>query len=160
MKRLIKIVIIFSMFIITSCSQYVYKWNAGNIKYETPEKLRKYRTSSKYVYGRDNVRYAVDVEVVPLFDQSDKFRADIKYAAQEIASDMEIMNIKSGDFIPKVKYGYYVVGQDIDTDSTLYPVIIGAIIKDSYDISYEITIDCYDKNIDTGISIIKSFEIF
>ena len=94
-----------------------------------------------------------------LSDESDEFKNDIKYAAKEIALDMEIKNIQNGDFIPQVDYGYFVTGQDKDSDSTLYPVVIGAIIRESRYVAYEITIDCYNKNIEKGIEIIKSFKL-
>lgn len=159
MKHLI--IIISIIFITTNYAhaQYQFTWEKWGIKYEAPEKLDKYRTESKSVYGRDNDNYAVDIEVVSLQKESPEYISNIDSATYEIAKSMNIKNIKLGDSIPKIKKTFYVTGEDNDFDGSLNPVIILFVIDEKQGVAFEISIDCYNKNLNKGITIAKSFEL-
>jgi hypothetical protein len=140
-------------------AQYQVKLEKWKLKYETPEKLEEYATESENVNGRDNDNYAVDIEMVQLNEESDEFIADVKYAAYELAKDLNFIEIGQGDSVPKIKRAYYVIGKDHDVDGSIYPAVIMVVINDAVGLAFEITIYCYNKNTAKGIAVAKSFEI-
>jgi len=160
MKKVFAILLLPFILGLSGCSHNIIKWKQWNLRYESPEKIRKYRTESNAVLGYDNYNLAVDIEVVPLYEETDEFRADIKYAAKELALGLSFEKIKTGDFIPKVEKGFYVIGHDIDDDGEEHPAIIAVIINEYRNVAFEITIDCYNKNLEKGLAIVKSFEFY
>ena len=143
----------------SSCvGQQVIKWKNYGIQYESPVKLKKYNAESSLVYGRANKNFAVDIQVVPnSFSPGEG--PDSKVHANRIAAAMELVEIKPGNNLPKIETAYYVVAKDIDLNESLYPVLLLIIVDQIKGLIFEITIDCYNQDLETGISIAKSFEL-
>ncbi|WP_340074482.1 hypothetical protein [Leptobacterium sp. I13] len=141
-------------------SQELIKLSENNLQFRTPKTIMAYDTGEENVYGYENDFYSVDIEAIPFHESSEEFIADIRYAAYEVAALMGINNIQEGGFIPSIANGFYIIGEDIDIDGSNYPIIVLVIMDISKKIAYEITIDCYDKNIDTGIAIVQSFQFY
>ncbi|WP_115818364.1 hypothetical protein [Winogradskyella eximia] len=107
-------------------------------------------------FENDNV--AVDIEIIPIEQESKKFRKNLKKGAKEIAKDFGLKKIKDGGKLLKVDNGYYVKGLDFD-EGTKYPVIIIAALNYDKGIAYEISIDCYNLNETESNRIINSIKL-
>ncbi|MCI5054696.1 MAG: hypothetical protein MRY83_01240 [Flavobacteriales bacterium] len=158
MKNLM-LALVLLVFAQISFAQYPVEWKKYKIKYETTEKLDRYQTESSTVYGMDNMNLAVDIAVMSLDQETREFVNSPKAGAFEMAETMGMQNIQDGGEIPKIKSAYYVVAKDQDVDGSLYPNIALVIIRKEMGIAYEITIDCYNKKLEDGLKIAKSFEL-
>ncbi len=139
-------------------AQNLVKSEKFKISFESTEILESYETRSDSKLGYDNDDYAVDIEIVPIEEESKGFINDIKYGAREIAIDMGLKNIVNGSKIPTIKESYYVLAYD-NEDNIKTPVYIIAILNYDRKIAYEITIYCYNLDSIEGEKIAKSFRL-
>lgn len=158
MRKLLFTLLIFPASFCLLDAQHTFLWEAHQIKFSYHEKLDFVDTEDpKDVYWElDNLNISIGIEAVPFEEESQAFLSNVEYAAEEIAIDMEIQSIEPGDSLQLVKNGYFVIGKDRDYDDSLYPVLIGAIVVPERQMAFEITVDCYDKNIEHGIALIQS----
>ena len=139
-------------------SQKVYSINEFKISFESIEILEKYPTETKNVLGFDNDNVAIDIEVIPIEQESKKFVKNIKRGAKEIAKDFGLRGIKKGGRLKNIENGYFVKGYDFENGKK-YPIFIIAILNYDFGIAYEISIDCYNLNESESMNIIDSFRI-
>lgn len=129
-----------------------------DLLFESPETVYEYDTGEKNVFGVEGDNYAVDVEVITIQPESSTPKAYVASAADKLANDMRLKTIKKGNFTSKIETGYYVTAEDIDFDDSSYPVIVLVIINENQNTAFEITIDCYSKDLAKGIAIADSFQ--
>ncbi|RED42724.1 hypothetical protein DFQ10_108131 [Winogradskyella eximia] len=156
-KTIIGIIIIF-LSGLKLFSQNTYTVDKFNISFETTEKLEFSLVETENVASFENDNVAVDIEIIPIEQESKKFRKNLKKGAKEIAKDFGLKKIKDGGKLLKVDNGYYVKGLDFD-EGTKYPVIIIAALNYDKGIAYEISIDCYNLNETESNRIINSIKL-
>lgn len=137
-------------------AQKVISADKYNISFEAPEALTYFQLDSDSLFGYDNDNYSVIIEVVPLDWESDKFLADLKFGAKEIATDMGFKKITQIGKLPAIKESYYVSATMKD-DLGIIPVYVIAIIDAQRLIAFEISVYCYNLNMTAGEDIVKSF---
>lgn len=158
----IKILLLVILSIITYTelnAQHLIKSKKFKISFESNEKLKKYKTESKSVLGFDNDNIAVDIEIFPLNEESEKFISNLKYGATELALDLGLKNVIDGGNIPYIKNAYYIIAQSEEEENIQIPVFVLAIINSDRQIAYEATIYCYNFNKSEGERITKSFKL-
>ena len=139
-------------------SQNVYSTNEFKISFESTEILEKYSTESKNVLGFENDNVAIDIEIIPIEQESKKFVRNIKRGAKEIAKDFGLRGIKNGGHLKNIDNGYFVKGYDFDNGKK-YTIFIIAVLNYDLGMAYEISIDCYNLNESESRNIIDSFRI-
>ena len=123
------------------------------------EKLKDNQVSD--LWGFESDKIIIEIQWLTYDDESIMYLKDVEYAALEFALDMDIQSITKGGTISDQYKSYYVIGKDIyhisRSDDT-YPVIAAVILDDENKLAFEITIDCYDNNLENGLHVIKSFQ--
>lgn len=132
-------------------SNEVYK-----IGFESAQKLPAYDTGDETVIGFDNGMYAVDMEIVPIAEEAPSIVKNPKLGAKDVAEYMGITQVENGEFLPKIPHAYFVSGRDYEY-SDGHPVIVMIIVREEMEIVYEVTIDCYNGNLEEGKQIARSF---
>ena len=152
----IVLVIFISVIQLNDCySQHKEKLQRHNLTFESPSNLKRYFTFfEKGVYGWANLKndYAVDIKMIRLKNSNKQFYSDLKGAAIETSKIMGIKNTVNGGTISNISNGHYAIGEYEDK-----PVIILIIINDKGNKAFEISIDCYNENIEVGKLIANSF---
>lgn len=138
-------------------AQHQTRCTSAQITFETPEKVNTYQTGMENLYGFSNENYAIEIEVVPLSEESNEFRNNIKDGAYEFANDMGFYVLESGKSVPNFKNSFYLISHETEEKSTI-PVFILAIINDEEKLAYEVTVYCYNQNIEAGRTITESFK--
>ncbi|MFD2541047.1 hypothetical protein ACFSSB_01840 [Lacinutrix gracilariae] len=141
-----------------SFSQNIYSTNEFKISFESSEILEKYPTESKNVLGFENDNIAIDIEIIPIEQESKKFKKNIKRGAKEIAKDFGLRGVKNGGYLKNINHGYFVKGYGIDNGKK-YSIFIIAILNYDLGLAYEISIDCYNLSQSESMNIIDSFRI-
>ena len=156
-----KIILIISVFILTqnTCfSQHVETLNRFNLQFESPSDLSRYITYFEFrVFGFDYNDYEVDIEVIRNNKKQSRYYSDLEAGAKTLAGYLGMVNINEAKFIKNVSKGYYVIGERKDIYSVLQPVIFLIIIDPNSKFAFEITIDCFNGNLDVGKKIANSF---
>lgn len=153
------ILLITSIYLNIAQSQEVISWKEQKIQFEFSEKITEKKQQDSFIEV-GNKNYIVAIEAVNLSDESVTFLNDIKQAAYEIAEDMKVNSIKDGDSIPFIKNAYFVTGLTKNTETSTTPIVILVVIDKNKGLAYEITIDCYNNDLENGILIAKSFKFF
>ena len=154
-KSAITVMIIFFT-VLKSFSQNTYTFEKFNISFETTEELEFSIIGSENIGSFDNINVAVDIEAIPIEEESLEFVNDLKIGAMQIARDYGLSNIQDGGRLKKIDKGYYVVGSDVEGNSE-YPVYVIAAIDNDTGLAYEISIDCYNLGEPESVKIIDSF---
>ncbi len=157
MKKII-IILIFLLSGINLIGQNTYSVDEFNISFETTEKLESYATESESVASFENDNVAIDIEIVPIEQESKKFIKNLKKGAKEIAKDFGLKGITDGGKLENIGQGYFVKGLDFD-EGKKYSVFIIAALNYDKGIAYEISIDSYSLDESESMSIINSFKI-
>ena len=155
MQRLLLFSLVWIVTTIPGFSQFQQSDQQYKIGFESTTKMRPYDTGDPTVIGFENTYYAVDMEIVPLAEESPTLVNSPKKGAFEVAENMAISQIQAGTFLPNIPQGYYVHGRDYEF-SDGHPVVVVVIVRKTMDIAYEITIDCYNGNIEEGMLIAES----
>ena len=155
MQRLLLLCLVWMVPTIQLAAQFQQSDAEYKIGFESTTKMRSYDTGDPTVIGFENTYYAVDMEIVPLAEEPLSLINSPKKGAFEVAEGMAISQVQSGTFLPNIPQGYYVHGRDYEF-SDGHPVVVVVIVRKPMDIAYEITIDCYNGNIDEGILIAES----
>ena len=133
-------------------AQHVNKWNKGKLTYETKEKVKKNKASDSKSYDADNASVGINMEVVDFREESPDFLADLVFACKEICGDMKLKFQSAGDkFLADYK-SYYSVCYDKE------PVITAVILREDLQKAYEISIYCYEIQVEEGVEILKSMK--
>jgi len=139
-------------------AQNLYTSEKFKISFVTTDVLENYITESDSVLGYDNHDYAVDIEIVPISEESEYTIENEKYSARKLAKYLGFKKVIDGDTIPYVKHAFYVTSKQ-KNQTNMVPVYIMVIVNLELNVAYEITVYCYNMNSDEGEKIIKSFRI-
>ncbi len=157
MKRLtLLVIILFTGFKLSG--QNVYSIDKFKISFKTIETLEESSTEFENVVSFENDNVAVDIEIVPIKQESKKFIKNLKKGAKEIARDFGLKGINDGGQLQKIDHGYFVKAFDFENGKK-YPVFIVAALNYDMGIAYEISVDGYNLNEAECIRIINSFKI-
>lgn len=140
-------------------AQNIEKLEKFNISFETAEKVSQYNTESNTdsIIGFENNNYAIDLAIISTQNNSVSEISDLKNTAHALAKNMECIDIKEGDKLPNIGKGYYVTAHQKENNKS-YPVVILTFINNKHNLAYDVTIYCYNMNIDEGVHIAKSFK--
>ncbi|MEM1217964.1 MAG: hypothetical protein AAGH79_03600 [Bacteroidota bacterium] len=155
MPRFLLFILVLMITTVQGLAQFQQSDQQYKIGFESTTKMRPYDTGDPRVIGFENTYYAVDMEIVPLAEESSSLINSPKKGAFEVAEGMAISQVQSGTFLPNIPQGYYVHGRDYEF-SDGHPVVVVVIVRKPMDIAYEITIDCYNGNVEEGILIAES----
>jgi len=153
---LISLLTFFSFHYISA--QNLYTSEKFKISFVTTDILENYITESDSVLGYDNHDYAVDIEIVPISEESEYTIDNEKYSARKLAKYLGFKKVVDGNTIPYVKHAFYVTSKQKD-QTNMVPVYIMVIVNHELKVAYEITVYCYNMNSVEGEQIIKSFRI-
>lgn len=156
----------FLMLIFLGCmsgeSQKVYKSTKFNMSFESNETFNPYDTGTETMVGYESVGdgmdyIAVDYEKVSLEEESEEFIQDPKYGAREIAQDMDFESITDVAKLTHIDNAYCVLGYSI-YEGERTPVFVVAIVDEKNNVAYEVTVYCYNQDLDEGEAIATSFK--
>ncbi|WP_452229395.1 MULTISPECIES: hypothetical protein [unclassified Lacinutrix] len=156
MKQTITSIILFLVFT-TSNAQYNVKSDKYKIAFTSPEVLEQYDTEAETVLGYENNNFAVDIEIIPIEEQSPAFIKHQKYGAYLTAKLLGLKDIKDGAFLPYIESAFYVIAYDT-FEETNTPVYVIAFINKELGLTYEATIYCYNIDLEAGKKITNSFK--
>ena len=141
----------------TSGSESVIKYDspAFGVSFEAREQLDWYQTESDSVIGYENDNYAVDIEVLFLDPDTEDRLKKVKYHAREIAVISDFSEIRDKPECISIDEATCVLAND----EYGVPVYIIASYNYTSHLGYEITIYCYDSNLEEGARIAKSFQV-
>ncbi|MFY0643650.1 MAG: hypothetical protein JXR19_04220 [Bacteroidia bacterium] len=140
-------------------AQHLVESEEFKISFETSELLENYETESSTVLGYDNENYAVDIEIVSLDQTPDRYLNNQKQAAYELAKDLGLRHTVDGGTIPYIYSAYYVISKEKE-QGILIPVYVLFIVNTDLNLVYEITVYCYNNNLQEGERITKSFRFY
>ncbi len=149
--------IIFALGLGTSLfAQKEYTMADIHLSFKCDEELDKDYEDGYYLYMGDNI--GIDIEMVPFSEESDEFVKSAEYGVKEIASDFELSTATESGTLANVRNGAYGIYYD-SLDDEEYRIIIITILDTKHKQAYEITIDCYDDDIDRGKRVMNSIKL-
>ncbi|MBQ0788934.1 MAG: hypothetical protein KBT69_15655 [Oceanihabitans sp.] len=156
MKQMITSIILLLAYT-TINAQYNVQSEKYKIAFTSPEGLEQYETESKTVLGYENSNLAVDIEIFPIAEQSPAFIKSQKEGAYLTAQLLGLTNIKNGAFLPHIESAFYVIAYDqYEEENT--PVYVIAFINEELGLAYEVTVYCYNIDLEAGKKIANSFK--
>ena len=139
-------------------AQKVFTSEKFSYSFESSANITRYNTESSRVIGYENDDIAVDTEIFYLSEVSKDYLSNLSKTTETIASQLSLYSVKTSVKHPNVKYGYYVRATDID-GSEENPVFVVVMYNKERGIIYESTIYYYNKDMEEGLKIAKSFKI-
>ena len=127
-------------------------------EFYSTEALEQYDTKEDSVIGYRNKNFVVDIQIVPFGHRPEVYYQDVRKAARFIAAAMELDDITDMKEVPSVEHSFYVLAYE-EQESLRYPVYVIIIIDHSKKISYEATIDCFNKSLVKGMQMASSFRL-
>ncbi|WP_055442366.1 hypothetical protein [Lacinutrix himadriensis] len=107
--------------------------------------------------GYENSNLAVDIEITPITEQSPTFIKSQKDGAHTTAKLLGLKDIKTGAFLPHIESAFYVIAYD-QYEETNTPVYVIAFINKELGLAYEVTVYCYNIDLEAGRKIANSFK--
>ncbi|QRM89893.1 hypothetical protein FG167_11845 [Lacinutrix sp. WUR7] len=138
-------------------AQYNVNSDKYKIAFTSPEALEQYETEAETVLGYENNNFAVDIEIIPIAEQSPAFIKSQKEGAYLTAKFLGLKDIKNGAFLPHIESAFYVIAYD-QYEETNTPVYIIAFINKELGLAYEVTVYCYNIDLEAGRKIANSFK--
>ena len=133
-------------------AQKVNTWERGDLSFVTKKKIKQNDSEDKNVYDADNDGLGINIEIVDFEGESPEFLNDPQYGCKEICEDMEMeFRENGGEFISFYK-NHYIVCFDKE------PVITAVILREDIQKVYEISIWCYEIEVEEGVEILKSLK--
>ena len=157
MKFYLLIPALFSVFL-TANAQNLIESDTFKISFESAEVLSRHETESDSVLGYLNENYAVYIQVLPLDYEPKSFVSDLKYGANRIAKYLDLKDVGDGGKIPNIDSAHYALGFAIEA-SELIPVYVLFIVNNQQKTAFEITVYCYNQNLEEGERITESFRL-
>lgn len=139
-----------------ACAQTDYTMPDLHLSFKCNEALDKDYEDGYYLFMGDNI--GIDVEMVPFSEESDEFINSAEYGVKEIASDFDLAAPTENGLLKSVRKGAYGIYYD-SLDDDEYRIIIVVILDTKHKQAYEITIDCYDDNIENGKKVMNSIKL-
>lgn len=137
---------------IDTAGQHVNTWRKGKLTYETKEKVKKNKARDSRSYDADNASVGINMEIVDFKEESPDFLKDLVFACNEICGDMKLKFQSAGEKFLADHESYYSIcfGKE--------PVITAVILREDIKKAYEISIYCYEIQIEEGVEILKSMK--
>ena len=137
-------------------SQYKTKLKKWNLTFENTEKLDKYSTGIKNLYGWDSDNYAVDIGIKILDIEENK--VDLKKNAFEFSTKIGLMKKEEIGKIFGINLSYCIKGETMGYRMVLNPTYIVLLYNPELSALYEITVIGYNGNITELKKIANSFK--
>lgn len=155
--RMVLLLLMTVCFQSTALSQELIKCEKLNISFETNQVLNKYEESTSEM-GYENEDIAIDIErkywyKLPM-DQED----GVKSNAEDVTRNLGFKDFKPGGKIPNIDQSYYYIAND-KWGNLSFPVYVLFAVSPKKDCVYEITVYCYNNDIEEGKKLIESIKL-